>query len=93
VYLHTDLLVYALLLLLYLLFELLDGGPVWRSAVCLEHLDIPSRCQRGVEGVAAARLGIGLTDSSERGVIFFSSISSSAKFFLYFSQLEPVAEG
>lgn len=31
--------------------------------------------------------------SSERGWIFFSSISSSAKFFLYFSQLDPVAEG
>lgn len=28
-----------------------------------------------------------------RGVIFFSSTSSSAKFFWYFSQLEPVAEG
>jgi hypothetical protein len=33
------------------------------------------------------------TDSSDSGVIFFSSISSSAKFFLYFSQFEPVAEG
>ncbi len=31
--------------------------------------------------------------SSESGVIFFSSISSSAKVFLYFSQLCPVAEG
>ena len=28
-----------------------------------------------------------------RGVIFFSSTSSSAKFFWYFSQLEPVALG
>ena len=35
----------------------------------------------------------GVTNSSVSGVIFFSSISSSAKFFLYFSQLEPVAEG
>jgi hypothetical protein len=35
----------------------------------------------------------GVTDSSVSGVIFFSSTSSSAKFFLYFSQLEPVAEG
>jgi hypothetical protein len=33
------------------------------------------------------------TYSSVRGVIFFSSISSSAKFFLYFSQFCPVAEG
>jgi hypothetical protein len=31
--------------------------------------------------------------SSVRGVIFFSSTSSSAKFFWYFSQLWPVAEG
>jgi hypothetical protein len=33
------------------------------------------------------------TYSSVSGVIFFSSTSSSAKFFWYFSQLEPVAEG
>ena len=33
------------------------------------------------------------TYSSVRGVIFFSSTSSSAKFFWYFSQLEPVALG
>lgn len=31
--------------------------------------------------------------SSVRGVIFFSSTSSSAKFFWYFSQFWPVAEG
>jgi len=37
--------------------------------------------------------GMGMTDSSVKGVIFFSSISSSAKFFLYFSQFAPVAEG
>ena len=41
VYLHANLLVYALLLLLYLLFELLDGGSVRRSTVGLENLDIP----------------------------------------------------
>jgi hypothetical protein len=35
----------------------------------------------------------GQTHSSVRGVIFFSSTSSSAKFFWYFSQLWPVAEG
>ena len=34
-----------------------------------------------------------MTYSSDKGVIFFSSISSSAKFFWYFSQLEPVALG
>jgi hypothetical protein len=70
------------LLLLYLLFELLDGGSVWRSAICLEDLDIPSQSQFGAQGGVMLRL----TDSSVRGVIFFSSISSSAKFFLYFSQ-------
>lgn len=31
--------------------------------------------------------------SSVKGVIFFSGSSSSAKFFWYFSQLEPVALG
>jgi len=31
--------------------------------------------------------------SSVKGVIFFSSISSSANSFLYFSQLFPVADG
>jgi hypothetical protein len=45
VYLHADLLVHALLFLLYLLLELLDGSPVRRGTVCLENLDIPSRCQ------------------------------------------------
>lgn len=34
-----------------------------------------------------------MTYSSVRGVIFFSSTSSSAKFFWYFSQLDPVALG
>lgn len=33
------------------------------------------------------------TYSSVRGVIFFSGSSSSAKFFLYFSQFSPVALG
>jgi hypothetical protein len=36
---------------------------------------------------------LGLAYSSVRGVIFFSSTSSSAKVFWYFSQLEPVADG
>ena len=40
-----------------------------------------------------ALLSIQDTYSSVRGVIFFSSTSSSAKFFWYFSQLEPVALG
>lgn len=35
----------------------------------------------------------GITYSSVRGVIFFSGSSSSAKFFLYFSQFSPVALG
>ena len=34
-----------------------------------------------------------VTYSSDSGVIFFSSISSSAKFFWYFSQFCPVALG
>jgi hypothetical protein len=33
------------------------------------------------------------THSSDRGVIFFSSTSSSANFFWYFSQFWPVALG
>jgi hypothetical protein len=88
-YLHADLLAYALLLLLYLLLELLDGSPVRRGTVCLENLDIPSRCQLRESWWRYS----GVTDSSVSGVIFFSSTSSSAKFFLYFSQFEPVAEG
>jgi hypothetical protein len=87
-HLYADLLVYALLLLLYLLLQLLDGGSVRRGAVCLENLNIPSRRQ-----LEPGRRFLGATNSSERGVIFFSSISSSAKFFLYFSQFCPVAEG
>ncbi len=42
------------------------------------------------DGVFASRQA---THSSESGVIFFSSISSSPYVFLYFSQFEPVAEG
>ena len=34
-----------------------------------------------------------ITYDSVRGVIFFSGSSSSAKFFLYFSQFSPVALG
>lgn len=41
-YLNPNLLVDTLLLLLYLLLQLLDGGGVWCRAVCLENLDIPS---------------------------------------------------
>jgi hypothetical protein len=33
------------------------------------------------------------TYDSDKGVIFFSGISSSAKFFLYFSHSDPVALG
>jgi len=38
-------------------------------------------------------LHIGYTHSSDSGVIFFSSCSSSANCFWYFSQLAPRAEG
>lgn len=41
-YLHSDLLIYALLLLLDLFLELLNGSSIWRCAICLEDLDIPS---------------------------------------------------
>ena len=34
-----------------------------------------------------------ITDSSDKGVIFFSGSSSSAKVFWYFSQFWPVALG
>lgn len=40
-YFHTNLLVHALLSLFYLLFQLLDGGTIWRGAIGLEDLDIP----------------------------------------------------
>lgn len=88
--LDSDLLVDTLLLLLDLLLKLLDRCSIRRGTVGLEDLDIPSDglatqshcCRRESDSY-----------SSVRGVIFFSSISSSAKFFWYFSQFEPVAEG
>lgn len=88
-YLDSYLLVHTLLLLFYLLLELLDGCSVWRCAICLKDLDVP--WQVSVGDVCSVQSDY--TNSSVRGVIFFSSISSSAKFFLYFSQFCPVAEG
>jgi hypothetical protein len=88
--LDSNLLIDALLFLLDLLFELLDRCSVRRGTVGLEDLDIP-----GSELADQSHFGCKQGDSysSVRGVIFFSSISSSAKFFWYFSQFEPVAEG
>lgn len=40
-YFDTDLLVYTLLPLFYLLLQLFDGGTVWGSTVGLEDLDVP----------------------------------------------------
>jgi hypothetical protein len=88
--LDADLLIDTLLLLLDLLLELLDRCTIRRSTVGLENLDIPGA---GVSQLVAFSSPGGYSHSSVRGVIFFSSISSSAKFFWYFSQLEPVAEG
>lgn len=75
-YFDANFLIHALLSLFYLLLELLDGGTVWSSAVGLEHLDIP-RINVNLSCFGAAVGDVG-TNSSERGVIFFSSISSSA---------------
>lgn len=88
--LDADLLIDTLLLLLDLLLELLDRCTVRRGAVGLENLNIPGA---GVSGLMALSFPGRHSYSSVRGVIFFSSTSSSAKFFWYFSQLEPVAEG
>jgi hypothetical protein len=54
-YLDPDLVVYALLLLLYLLFELLQSSSIGRGAICLENLDIPSvrQLQSGGNGARA----------------------------------------
>jgi hypothetical protein len=88
--LDADLLIDTLLLLLDLLLELLDRCTIRRGTVRLENLNIPGA---GVSGLITLSFPEGHSHSSVRGVIFFSSISSSAKFFWYFSQLEPVAEG
>ena len=89
-YLDADLLVYSLLFVLDLLLKLLELGAVGCCSIRLQHLDVPVACLAGVlawRGIPAASY------SSVRGVIFFSSTSSSAKFFWYFSQLLPVALG
>lgn len=93
-YLYAYLLIDAALFVLDILLELLEGGRVGGGAVGLEYRDITAA------GVShrSPELGFGdhipeETYSSERGVIFFSGSSSSAKFFWYFSQLDPVALG
>lgn len=75
-YFDTNLLVHALLPLFYLLLQLLDGGTVRRGTVGLENLDVPGDAVNTMP--LGSVVGMSGTDSSERGVIFFSSISSSA---------------
>lgn len=75
-YFHTNLLIHALLPLFYLLLQLLDGGAIRSSAVGLEDLDIPTDSVNMMPSWYV--VVVSGTDSSERGVIFFSSISSSA---------------
>lgn len=81
--LDSDLLIYTLLLLLDLFLKLLESCPVRCRTVSLEDLDVP------VTQLACAQpcTEMVLPYSSVKGVIFFSSTSSSAKFFWYFSQL------
>jgi hypothetical protein len=77
-----------LLLILDLLLKLLEFSAIGCRSICLQHLDVP------VMPLALACFEVVLVAySSVRGVIFFSSTSSSAKFFWYFSQDWPVAEG
>ena len=76
------------MLVLDLLIELLQLGAVGGGAICLEHLDISGSCVSR----AGAREHVA-SYSAVRGVIFFSSTSSSAKFLWYFSHDWPVAEG
>lgn len=88
-YFDTNLLIDALLFLLDLFLQLLQVCRIRGCPIGLENLDIPRRCQpikRGAQHTIGAY-------SSVNGVIFFSGISSSSKFFLYFSQSAPVALG
>lgn len=89
IYLDANLLVHTCLSFLDLFLELLKGSSVGGGTVGFQHLDIS--VVRISIGRSLATLAI--THSSLRGVIFFSGTSSSAKFFWYFSQLEPVALG
>lgn len=53
--LDSNLLVDTLLLLFYLLFEFLDSGVIWGSAVCLENLNVPDAfCQCERRGIGSA---------------------------------------
>lgn len=95
IHLHADLLVDAVLLVPDILLELLEGSCVWGGAVGLKYCDVS---EEDVSGPSPAESSyrcqdVKATYSSVRGVIFFSGSSSSAKFFLYFSQFSPVALG
>lgn len=91
-YLYTNFLVDGLLLVLDLLLELSELCTVGCCAICLQNLNVPGDVLSYVYAMGS-RVVQALSYSSVSGVIFFSSTSSSAKFFWYFSQLEPVAEG
>lgn len=93
-HLHADLLIDATLFVLDILLELLEGGRVGGGAVGLEYCDITAvDVSHPSPGFGFAYHIAKITYSSERGVIFFSGSSSSAKFFWYFSQFDPVALG
>jgi hypothetical protein len=84
--LDSYLFIYAGLLLLDLLLQGFELYRVRSRAVGLENLDVPNV-------ISFATLEPSQAYSAESGVIFFSSISSSAYVFLNFSQSWPLAPG
>lgn len=91
-YLDTNLLVHAGLSVSNLLLELLQRCCVRRSSVGLEHLNVALPASATNPSLTSPKDKICSTYSSVRGVIFLS-VSSSSKFFRYFSQFSPVALG
>ena len=89
----TYFLINAGLFLLNLLLQPLQSSSIWRSAIRLQHLDIPSYAVSVSIAKGTGRHPFLCTYSSVSGVIFFSGSSSSANSFLYFSQFCPVALG
>jgi hypothetical protein len=91
--LYAYLLIDTLLLLLDLLFQLLQRCTIRRGAIGLENLYVPSRYVSFSRAEVVRGMSRYVTYSSDKGVIFFSSTSSSANSFWYFSQFWPVADG
>jgi hypothetical protein len=86
-YFDTNLLIYALLFILDLFLKFLDCCTIWRRAIGLQDLNIPGKLlARPSQASGAVGRVRAVSYSSVKGVIFFSSISSSANFFWYFSQ-------